>query len=1022
MFGSAEFSATTMNNLVASAYGKVDYTQSPVHMGYENMDVYSEMDTLYGDQRMNNRWYPQPYLDHCYAADLPSVSGAVATTAALAEPLGSFIDIEDVSCNTTVVTAQAAAGKHQLQHGQQQQQLQQQHLLQQQQHILHQQQLLLQQQHQQQQQQQRHHQETAADSEADDPWEGSVTRCICDFQHDDGYMICCDRCGVWQHLICMGVDKSNIPEVYLCELCNPRLVDKRRAIRLQTQRKATLEPDSSTDTGSEDRLVISKKSSGTKTRKKEDRRRKRSNSRGSVSATATSAQGLQNKNVKKTRKRTISKEDDGQQEDLSYNRTAVSPRARGRPSLMNHKSSTNTSAAAQSSSSMTPLETKRSRRLSHSESTAARFSSRGTAGQPDQRRNVTIAHSISADIVYTNTYSSEVLKLIVAKRVVDTSSANASVLKEQTNKPRYRLATMEEDEAKGLEATENVRMNQAVAQYTGNVMLLEEYEHDKQCDMSFPYVLCYNGLDPTVEICIDASISTNDARHVRCSCTPNAKVVHVLEQNSIRFYICATKNINEGREITIPFSFDYRKGSACEVKCACGRPACPVTRFFSNKPSARLGRGTKRKSTDDSHPLPVSTPPGRGTSERAAAPTATAQALGGRQRRKSRNTESQRQKDELAVPEDVSADVNLVNKLIDLSPPPDIHPPDPLFTAAQTSGMSAEGEASINNNSKLAASAASAIVGNTKATQPLSTVNITDQPTHGSTADDMASFSHQAANPGSSNAEQQAGGDVAAVNNSDEHLESIKDAVKAAQGISSAGKGAASGGSERGAAHKENTAAVAESQASKAAATESQAKAAATRSTAATASTAKPAATRRAPAGSASQTKAAAPSRGQTAAIAGAASASSQTKAASSKGPATSTSQTRVTVSNAVEKTGQQQPVRMTREQKKIEALEKAFEQIEKVGQHKSAQKDATKETSRSRTQAPAVKAKLNNVAAASESSGKGKGKAPTESVNNRLRTGGGRGSASSTGAASNGSGGAGSSRSSSRTSKSVKA
>ncbi len=22
----------------------------------------------------------------------------------------------------------------------------------------------------------------------------SVTRCVCDFQHDDGYMICCDRC------------------------------------------------------------------------------------------------------------------------------------------------------------------------------------------------------------------------------------------------------------------------------------------------------------------------------------------------------------------------------------------------------------------------------------------------------------------------------------------------------------------------------------------------------------------------------------------------------------------------------------------------------------------------------------------------------------------------------------------------------------------------------------------------------------------------------------------------------------
>ena len=24
--------------------------------------------------------------------------------------------------------------------------------------------------------------------------EDSVTRCICDFLHDDGYMICCDKC------------------------------------------------------------------------------------------------------------------------------------------------------------------------------------------------------------------------------------------------------------------------------------------------------------------------------------------------------------------------------------------------------------------------------------------------------------------------------------------------------------------------------------------------------------------------------------------------------------------------------------------------------------------------------------------------------------------------------------------------------------------------------------------------------------------------------------------------------------
>ena len=67
--------------------------------------------------------------------------------------------------------------------------------------------------------------ETAPEAE-DDNQEDSITRCICDFLHDDGYMICCDRCAVWQHIVCMGIERNNIPEEYLCERCNPRPVDR----------------------------------------------------------------------------------------------------------------------------------------------------------------------------------------------------------------------------------------------------------------------------------------------------------------------------------------------------------------------------------------------------------------------------------------------------------------------------------------------------------------------------------------------------------------------------------------------------------------------------------------------------------------------------------------------------------------------------------------------------------------------------------------------------------------------------
>ena len=81
--------------------------------------------------------------------------------------------------------------------------------------------------------------ETAPEAE-DDNQDDSITRCICEFLHDDGYMICCDKCAVWQHVVCMGLDRNNIPDEYLCERCSPRGVDRKRAKALQRAREREL--------------------------------------------------------------------------------------------------------------------------------------------------------------------------------------------------------------------------------------------------------------------------------------------------------------------------------------------------------------------------------------------------------------------------------------------------------------------------------------------------------------------------------------------------------------------------------------------------------------------------------------------------------------------------------------------------------------------------------------------------------------------------------------------------------------
>lgn len=88
----------------------------------------------------------------------------------------------------------------------------------------------------------------AEDSDGDE--DDYITRCICGFDHDDGFMICCDQCSAWQHVICVGLDKNHLPNDYLCELCKPRPLDVERARLIQSTKAAELVPGTSSGTSS----------------------------------------------------------------------------------------------------------------------------------------------------------------------------------------------------------------------------------------------------------------------------------------------------------------------------------------------------------------------------------------------------------------------------------------------------------------------------------------------------------------------------------------------------------------------------------------------------------------------------------------------------------------------------------------------------------------------------------------------------------------------------------------------------
>ncbi|OQV17635.1 hypothetical protein BV898_08259 [Hypsibius exemplaris] len=80
--------------------------------------------------------------------------------------------------------------------------------------------------------------ENAANEESD-----YVIRCICGYGDILGEQIQCEKCEVWQHFACMGVQPAAVPDSYLCEVCDPSVVRPLCAEEAREVHKALLIAD-----------------------------------------------------------------------------------------------------------------------------------------------------------------------------------------------------------------------------------------------------------------------------------------------------------------------------------------------------------------------------------------------------------------------------------------------------------------------------------------------------------------------------------------------------------------------------------------------------------------------------------------------------------------------------------------------------------------------------------------------------------------------------------------------------------
>lgn len=380
--------------------------------------------------------------------------------------------------------------------------------------------------------------ETAPEGE-----EEGKTRCVCEFTHDDGYMICCDKCGEWQHVDCMGIDRQNIPDDYMCDRCEPRLIDRKRARSIQIRKREELTGLGSSGSDSSSGNSIT------------NHRNKQIALGGSLSA-------------HKKRPLTVT----------TYSNT-ISGVSRTVPTLSSFSPPYSISNASPLlSTKKVPkrsrridngrkgpkrkLPEKRKRKSSEVSNYRSKFCPLSTSHQVNQ-------WSESYELAMTNHYSPELrAKMARYSNRAGINSPNLAIVL-----TAHMCTTVPHAGSKILIATKDMAEDSPIIELRGKYMLSTQHKPQPQLSSRVgsqrpgPFLFFYRLPQESTQICIDTRTYGNEARFVRRSCKPNAELQHCIIKGALHVYLVTVGSVQSNTEITI-----RHDSTGVLQPCACGNP------------------------------------------------------------------------------------------------------------------------------------------------------------------------------------------------------------------------------------------------------------------------------------------------------------------------------------------------------------------------------------------------------------------------------------------------------------------